>query len=98
MKQTSLDTIYIEDIVPSSLFQSKSFSDGINAFFWPKSKNDEIEILKKLETKRNKYYIWRRNRIPSEFHFKNNKLIAPIVISAKENFTIKMKVGMTHES
>ena len=90
MKKTS-HLLIINDIISKNLYLSKSTSDGTGAYIWPRSALAEQKILTKLRDISDKVYYWKRENVPKRYHYSQNALIAPIIITAKHGLQVHLE-------
>ncbi|HYM00074.1 MAG TPA: ectonucleotide pyrophosphatase/phosphodiesterase [Blastocatellia bacterium] len=78
--------IFLPDYVSRSLLQDDLSSGGACGLIWPVA-GKEAEVYKAL-LKAPHIKVFRKEEVPSYFHYRNNRRIAPVVLVADEGWEI----------
>lgn len=78
----------------------RMFGSSTTWNLFPNKNNEEeiYEILKNISTKLNNFKVYKKNEIPEEYHYQNNRRIAPLLIVAEEGWTITDEIKDGSES
>jgi predicted AlkP superfamily pyrophosphatase or phosphodiesterase len=92
--------VYIDDIYPDITVNATSYNYGTFMDVFPKDPT-QVEVIKQaIINARTPEYdhfdVYTKDTIPERYHYRNNRLIAPILISARQGWlvTIRSKPGV----
>ncbi|TPX72476.1 hypothetical protein CcCBS67573_g05849 [Chytriomyces confervae] len=87
--------VFLDDYVPKERFE---YINNIVVSIYPKKGEDLMSIYNSLRTasaEHGHWHVWLRDQVPSEYHFRNNDRIGPIVALPDDGYGITLRTEFT---